>query len=678
MSTTPSILGLGTAGLAAYRTALSVTSNNISNVGVDGYSRQRADLTMSDAMQTHAGFMGNGVETVEVARTYDKFLTANLNTATSSANHYDSYYQYASTVDEIVADPEMGLTPAMTSFFNAMQDLASSPSSLPARQVVQGEGEALVSRFNTMYREMQTVRDQTMEEMSAIVEKVNGISRSLADLNARISDASSGSNGHSNQPNELLDQRDLLIKELSEYIGVTAVEQGPMTSIFIGKGQALVAGSNFNELTLGNTQYRGGDGLQLFMKMGNHNIDITSAIKGGRAGGVVDFTKEIMNPAQNSLGRIAISLSATLNAHHRGGFGLGGESDTGKDFFDMGTVTTSNGISMMQLNGVVSETNSAAQLNVSIPMNNGELVTGSVSNTNTTGLVLNGFLIGDAAAGATSADTAANIATQINVQSSKTKVSAEVVDGDKIRLISRDNIEVSTKSGGDISALGLSDGTYRMVGTAMKEMTTDDYELTFDGSKYTITNTSTNEKRVLNAAEETKLLDPNTSGGVQHDGLVFQLNIVNGLMVEGDRISVQPTRKAAQNIEMAISADNINSIAAADKANESGNNSNVLKMIELQSQKMMTASADGTPTSGLMDSYGQLVSEIGVQAHYADVNRIAQESILQHAQTARDNNAAVNLDEEAADLMKYQQMYQAATRVISMADELFKAVLNAV
>ena len=93
---------------------------------------------------------------------------------------------------------------------------------------------------------------------------------------------------------------------------------------------------------------------------------------------------------------------------------------------------------------------------------------------------------------------------------------------------------------------------------------------------------------------------------------------------------------------------------------------------------MLTAGANGEPTTGFQDSYGQLVADIGVQAHYADVNRISQESILRNAQTDRDNNASVNLDEEAANLMKYQQMYQASTKVISMADKLFQSILNAV
>lgn len=676
----PSILGLGTSALSAYRNALSVTSNNISNVGVEGYSRQRADLSMNDAMQTYAGFMGNGVETVEIARTYDNFLTANLNSATSSFNHYDTYYGYASTIDEIVADPEMGMTPAMTSFFNSLQDLSSAPASIPARQVLQGEGEALVTRFNTLYQEMQTVRDQTNEEVGVIVTKINAISQSIADINIEIENVSSGNTSHTKQPNELLDQRERLVKELSEYIGVTTTEQDGMATVMIGKGQALVMGGSFNELTLSNTQYQEGDGLRLYMKSGSHNINITSAIKGGSLGGVVDFTKEILNPAQNSLGRMAVALAATMNAHHSEGYGLGGESDTGNNFFDLGEVSTSGGVSAMRIENVVAETNSDAKLSISIPMNNSQLTVGPVGVDNLTGLGINGVLIGDvtAAAGDNSATMAAKIAEKINAESATTQVSAEVVDGNKLKLISDYDIKITAQDGGDISSAGLNEGTYRMLKSSLQAITTDDYQLSFDGSQYAITNQTTNAVRILSDVEVVQLTNPDIRGGVVHDGLTFQLNTYSGAMEKGDRILVTPMRKAAANIGMAIAKSDVGSIAAASKSDEPGSNSNLLRMVSLQSEKMLTAGANGEPTTGFQDSYGQLVADIGVQAHYADVNRISQESILRNAQTDRDNNASVNLDEEAANLMKYQQMYQASTKVISMADKLFQSILNAV
>jgi flagellar hook-associated protein FlgK len=234
------------------------------------------------------------------------------------------------------------------------------------------------------------------------------------------------------------------------------------------------------------------------------------------------------------------------------------------------------------------------------------------------------------------------------------------------------------QSGGDIAATGLEEGTYRMIGSSIKSLTADDYALTFDGSNYSITNQMTKEVRVLTNDEAVQLKNPNMMGGVVHDGLTFQMNTYYGDMKEGELILVQPSRRAAQDISMEMTASEINSIAASDKVNEPGSNVNLLNMISLQTEKMMTAGANGLATTGLQDSYGQLIADIGVQTHYADINRTSQEAILRNAQSSRDNNAAVNLDEEAANLMKYQQMYQASTRIISMADELFKAVLNAV
>ncbi len=677
MAYTPSLLGLGTSALTAYRSALTATSNNISNVGVDGYSRQSVDLAQQDSLRSSIGFIGNGVETVDISRSYDQFLTRNLNTAIASGNHHDTYHKYASAVDETVADPEMGMTPALTSFFNSMQDLSNNPSSIPARQVMYGEGEALVSRFNLIHREMETVRDQTREEAAAIVESINGIARSIAEINSRVAEAKASSAGH---PNELLDRRDILMKELSEYIGINTMEQEGMVSVFVGKGQALINGGSYNQLSLEGSQYSGTEDLSLYMVNGKHKSDVTAAIKGGDLGGIVDFTKEVLNPAENSLGRIALTLSATLNAHHRNGFGMGGSEDTGKDFFKLGTMSTdANGFDILKLTDAVVTNTSDAELTVSIPMSNSEIEVGPVSTSAISGLTLNGTSIGDVASQDTAADSATALVDAINAKSDDSGVKAELGTDNKIKLISDSDIVVGQADGGDIAATGLEEGTYKMLRSSIKELTADDYVLSYDGSNYVITNQTTQAQRVLSDAEGNQLTDMGANGtGLVHDGLTFRLNNYKGMMEKGDRIEIQATRGAAQNIGMALQASELSSIAASDAVDESGNNNNILSMIGLQTEKLLSANANGDATTGLQDGYGQLVADIGIQAHYADVNRVAQESIRNNAQAARDNNAAVNLDEEAANLMKFQQMYQASTKVISMADKLFQSVLNAV
>jgi len=324
MSASASLFGLGTSALSAYRSALAVTGNNISNVGVEGYTKQNADFESAGTIQTNAGYLGTGVKATDVYRSYDSFLTDQLSSATSGSMHYTRFHEYSTMVDEIVADPEIGLTPVMMSFFNSVHDVASTPASIPSRQVMHSEAESLVSRFNTMYRQMEDIREQTRKEYSEIVIEMNGYAKSIADLNTRISQAYAKANGAA--PNDLLDQRETIIKKLSEDIGVTTVTQGDnMINVFVGKGQALVVGDTTNTLKMGLSDYPGSNDISLVMEKAGMDVDITSAVKGGRAGGILEFTNQVLDPAHGSLGRMAVTLAATFNVQHRQGHGLSGE-----------------------------------------------------------------------------------------------------------------------------------------------------------------------------------------------------------------------------------------------------------------------------------------------------------------------------------------------------------------
>lgn len=594
MSASTSLFGLGTSALSAYRSALSVTGNNIANVGVEGYTKQNTDFESAGTIQTNAGYLGTGVNAGSVYRSYDSFLTDQLSTATSSSMHYTRFHEYATMVDEIVADPEIGLTPAMMSFFNSVHDVASTPASVPSRQVMHSEAESLASRFNTMYRQMEDIREQTRKEYSELVIEINGYASSIADLNTRISQAYAKANGAA--PNDLLDQRELLVKQLSKDIGVTTVSQGDnMLNVFIGKGQALVVGDMTNTLKMGTSDYPGSNDISLIMAKAGQDVDITTAVTGGRAGGILEFTSGVLDPAHGALGRMAVTLAATFNVQHRQGHGLSGESR--KDFFTIGD-SAINGTNPLAL---------ASALR-------------SVSNDN-------------------------------NLDSSGNKSTGQIA----ISIPMGDGVDSAT----DVAS----------VKALVAQLKPDDYQVDYDGTNYTVTNLSTKVASVYDKATF------EAASGVVHDGLTLKKS---GNMVAGDRFVIRAVRGAAQEIGLALLPSELSSIAASDTQGESGNNANILKLAELQTEKLMMAGSDGVATGGLQESYGQMVADIGVSTHYADINRTAQESIMKYAQNARDNASSVNLDEEAADLMKYQQMFQASTRIISVADELFQTVLNSV
>jgi len=434
---------------------------------------------------------------------------------------------------------------------------------------------------------MEDIREQTRKEYSEIVIEMNGYAKSIADLNTRISQAYAKANGAA--PNDLLDQRETIIKKLSEDIGVTTVTQGDnMINVFVGKGQALVVGDTTNTLKMGLSDYPGSNDISLVMEKAGMDVDITSAVKGGRAGGILEFTNQVLDPAHGSLGRMAVTLAATFNVQHRQGHGLSGEET--KDFFSIGD-SPLHGTNDLELSTALR----------------------SVSNDN-------------------------------NLDSS------------------------GSKSTGQISVtIPMTD--VASVKSAIAQLKPDDYQVDYDGTNYTVTNLSTNAAVVY---DKTTF---EASAGVVHDGLTLKKS---GNMVANDRFIIRAVRGAAQEIGLALLPSELSAIAASDTKSESGNNANILKLAELQTEKLMMAGSDGNATGGLQESYGQMVADIGVQTHYADINRTAQESIQKYAQNARDNASSVNLDEEAANLMKYQQMFQASTRIISVADELFKTVLNSV
>ncbi|MBT3347625.1 MAG: flagellar hook-associated protein FlgK [Thiotrichales bacterium] len=652
--------------MSAYRSALAVTGNNIAKVGVDGYSRQSATLDASVSIATNIGYMGTGVETKAVERSYDKFLTNQLNSAISGSSNYGAYHNYASMVDEMVADPEIGMTPSMVSFFNSTHDLASAPSSMTLRQTMFSEGESLVGRFNRMYDQLDGVRTRAKTEFKEVISTANGLAKSIANMNFRIDNASaSGAT-----PNDLMDQRDMLVKSLSENFSITNVKQGNMVNIYIGKGELLVGGADSNTLSVGEGDYKDSGDLSIIIDKSGNKSDITSTIKGGKSGGILDVSREILDSAQSSLGRIALSLAATFNAQHRDGYGMGGSSDTGNNFFNIGTVSSTAGdhaVNSLLLGGVAASTKntSGSTLTISIPMDTG--TTGGVvgAGQEISGLTINGKAIDTVAANASAnaAQTASDLAAQINAKTAETNVTATVVESGKIRLTSDTDIVIA----GTDADSGLTAATHRVSKDAIRNLTGDDYEVSYNGTDYTITNRT-------NKVSDTVTL-ANLNSGLIKDGLTIKLN---GTMNSGESFLVSATRGSGRDIKMSLNSSQLGSIAASDAADESGNNFNMLKISSLQSEKLMMATTSNRGTATLQDGYGQMVAEVGVQAHYADVNYNAQESIRKYAQTSRDDSAAVNLDEEAANLMKYQQMFQASARLISISDKMLQEVLNAV
>jgi flagellar hook-associated protein 1 FlgK len=300
------ILSNAISGLQASQIALRTAGNNISNANTAGYSRQQVNFTSRPEQQFGAaGFLGSGVHTDSVKRVVNEFINTQIRLDTTNFNQLDKYNQNISKVDKLFSDANTGLMGSFQSFFAALQNGASDPSSSPARQLIITQAESLTLRYNTLYDRIHETAKSVDNEVGTIVSQINALAKTIANLNQSIGQKNASATGA--QPNDLLDQRDEALRKLSELTSVQLVkhDNGDI-NVFIGNGEALVVGSGTSSFTVRN-------GGKIYLSNSTSSTDITSSISGGQLGGLINFKKEVLQPSLNDMGRIAIVMSDAFN-----------------------------------------------------------------------------------------------------------------------------------------------------------------------------------------------------------------------------------------------------------------------------------------------------------------------------------------------------------------------------
>ena len=323
------LLNIGISGLKVHQTALSVTGQNITNVNTEGYSRQDLEIVSQSPQFLGGLWIGSGAEVQDVQRVYDQFLVDQLRIDTSTYTELDALTLNAGQIDSLMADPGTGLQPGLERFFGSLQAAIDDPSSIPARQVVISESQGLVDRFQTIDKRLTDHNATLNGQMEAIVGNINALGDAIAELNEQILFASSSAQG--SKPNDLLDKRDLALKELSELVGTTVVEQdGNSINVSIGSGQSLVVGTTVQKIEVANG---GGDPQRksIMLTQNGVELDITREITGGQLSGILEFREQVLDPAINQLGRISIGLQEFINDQHVKGIDIDGQP--GEVFF---------------------------------------------------------------------------------------------------------------------------------------------------------------------------------------------------------------------------------------------------------------------------------------------------------------------------------------------------------
>lgn len=584
------LLSTSLSGLMAAQRSLETVQHNISNVNTEGYSRQRVEQATNAARFTGDGYIGQGVNVTNVTRSYDQFVNKQLSSSLSAFGDVDRYHRLATSIDNIMADPSTGIAPVMNRFFNAINEVADDPSSVPARQVMLSEAEILTQSFNTMNGRFEEIRTQNNNDMIAMVNDINSYATAIANLNVQITEGIGKAQGLK-QPNDLLDQQDALIAKLSAIVNVSVLpQQDGTSSIFIGNGQSLVLGGGTATFTTMQSTFDS-NRLEIGLVTRNSVTEITNQISGGSLAGSLRFRDEVLDPAQQKLGRVAAGLAMEINALHEKGFDLSGKA----------------------------------------------------------GEALFGFS-GDDIPVIKSAQNAGNAIVTANFQDVNSNPSAA-------------------------GSLDFSDFRLEYV----------------SGTDYTLTRARDNQVINLTATETGVGTNIFTlSGATALPGIDITVDLSGGKTIsDDDQFLIRPTYNAAQ--KLGVNIDDPRKIAAATnievdpvtglpvspasiiKGPMPGDNRNALQLANLANKLGMLGG-----TASFNSAYNEVVSGVGTLTRAAKLGASAQETLLNQAKGARESLAGVNLDEEAANLIKFQQAYQASAQAISVARSLFDTLLGAV
>ena len=330
-----SLMGSALSGLRAAQIGLNTTSNNIANVNTEGYNRQITGLAESKGTSAGGLFAGSGVSVTGVQRQYEQYLSTQLNDANSELGASKSHLAQISQIDNLLGDGDAGLNKQMQSFFAGMQTMASNPADTSARQALLGNAESMTAQFRATDSYLKNMSDNTVAQMGGVVDEINSYSRQIATLNVQITQTQSKTG---TPPNDMLDQRDLLVSKMSELTGVSVVNQDGQYMVSLSTGQALVAGKQVQSLQMVASEDDPTRQVVALKASDGNLFELDeSRLTGGTLGGLTQFRNESLEPTQLRVDQMAHALASSVNDLQTGGFDLDG--DAGKAFFTASTPT---------------------------------------------------------------------------------------------------------------------------------------------------------------------------------------------------------------------------------------------------------------------------------------------------------------------------------------------------
>ncbi|MDT7836186.1 flagellar hook-associated protein FlgK [Aquabacterium sp. OR-4] len=635
-----SLLSLGSQALfAAYR-QVQTTSHNIANANTEGYSRQRNIQSTATPQEFGGGFLGRGVTVDTVERASNAFLTDRAASLKSAAASDTVVAGLLSQLEQMFPGGETGLGNAATQIFNSFADLAAAPSDLSARQAVIGRLQDFAALANDTAAHVESLQANVKSDLSGAVNEVNVLAQQLAGLNRQIATATAS--GHA--PNDLLDQRDVLVSRIAEQLDVqTIAADDGSVGVFVATGQTLVLGATANKLSLQEDPYdrsKAGVGVTLNGKL---TLLADGFITSGRIGGLLQFQAGDLNEARNRLGQFVAGVSFALNEQQSLGLDL--DRQGGSALFSVGQPQ-------------------ALPANSNARDGSGAVI-GTVD-----------LVIEDA-----SALRASDYLLRVDPADGNRFLVTRLADGAGAQAVSIANGDVydGVRISAGASAPAADDRfLLRPLATAATDLSVAlrNPRGLAAASPVVATVSSANQGTMSVAA--TEIVAPPAAGygtltlQFSDDAGNFDLLDSDGAVQgSGSFQPGQPVLFDGISLTLAGVPRTGDRIQIAPNLQPSASNGNALSLDALASRTLVGGQISG-------DAYASLFSQIGVRSQGATIAADSASTAFNRATEQLSGETGVNVDEEVARLIQYQQGYQAAAKILQTAQTLLDSVISMV
>ncbi len=673
MSGVSGLINNSLSGLQAAQEALQVTGNNIANVNTPGYSQETVQQSTVTPSFVGGQFYGNGTQVSNVQRAYSSFLQSQVWTATAGASGSSTLNQGLQQILGVLSSGSVNSQ--IQQFFSGVAQVAASPNDLPARQTLLGDAQSLSINFQSLAQQLQNIGQGVNQQLQQSVGTINSLTKQIASLNQQIASLQGLGNG---SPNNLLDQQDQLISQLNAQVGVQVLPQGNQMNVYLSNGQVLVAGTQSFALTTQPSSYDQ-QTLQIAYAGSQGPVDITQGITGGVLGGLLSFRQQSLLPAENGLGLLADGLAATLNQQQSQGLNLSGTS--GSALFSLAPVqvfaSTQNQSSGVTVSGQISNVANLQGQDYILQRTSGGVwdlrdastgtlvattsgaSSGGVTQLNFSGqagftLSVSGaaaagdsFLVEPTRLGAATMQTvlqnpAGIAAASLYVGSAGTQASGGIVNNNLGNMTLSAGQFVSVTSSGAVMVSGLA---FPLPSLSLQ------FASGASTGNATFTIRTNNASGTVLASGAVSLGGSGTAIDIAYPssppGGYFQLVLSGTLVGAGDTLTLSPGGP--------------------------GSNGNAQAMAALTTQGVLSGGQNS-----FSQQAAQLLAQLATQANQAQSSSQAQQSLLSQTQAAQQSYSGVNLDQEAANLILYQQAYQAAAKAIAVGNTLFQSLIQAI